>query len=272
MKSLWALNFIGAFLLTINLSCKKQEKLPEVIVYGHAGTTLYSERWVYPANTVESVLYALDVLDADGVEVDVQMTKDSVLVLYHDAYLDEVTNLSGCIHEFNFVDLEGVQVYQTKYQLARLDEVMEICFQRNKKIYLDLKPYNYCDATNINYSTFNNSLNDLLTIYTLDERSEITINTRNTDLLMVLTDTLIIKSFETENVETGILMCQNNVTEELCVNYSAMTISTAESLTNLGINFSLFGVKTTDEIRNAMTFFPSKIITDNIAFTKKITQ
>ena len=260
MKSLWALNFIGAFLLTISWSCKKQEDLPEVIVYGHAGTTLYSERWVYPANTVESVLYALDVLDADGVEVDVQMTNDSVLVLYHDAYLDEVTKLSGCIHEYNFADLDNIQVYQTKYEIARLDEVMKICFERNKKIYLDLKPYHYCDSTNINYSTFNNSLNDLLAIYTLDERSDITVNTRNTDLLMVLSDTSIIKSFETENSDEGILMYQNNVTQELCINYSAMTATVAESLTNLGIKFSLFGVKTTDEIRSAMTFFPSKIV------------
>ena len=272
MKSLWVLNFIGAFLLTINLSCKKENNLPEVIVYGHAGTTLYAERWVYPANTKESILYALDVLDADGVEVDVQMTKDSVLVLYHDAFLDDVTNLSGCICDYNFTDLTEVKVYQTKYKLVRLDGVINMCVERNKKIFLDLKPYNYCDSLNINYSTFNNALNSIISLYSVTERSSITINTRNSDLLTVLSDTLIIKSFETENIDLGISNFQNNLTKELCINYTAMTVSSADALKNLGIEFSLFGVKTTNEIKTAMTYLPSKIITDNIAYTKKITQ
>ena len=272
MKPLWVLSFIGAFLLTINLSCKKEADLPDVMVYGHAGTTLYPERWVYPANTVESVMYALDVLDADGVEVDVQMTKDSVLVLYHDGFLDAITNSSGCIAEWNYADLAQTEVYNTKYTIARLDEVIEICLDRNKKIFLDLKPYNYCDSTNLNYSTFNNSLNQLLVDYTENECSKITVNTRNVDLLMTLSDTFIIKSFESENIDLGIAHFQNNVAHELCINYSAMTKSNSETLINLGINFSLFGVKTSNEIKSAMTFLPTKIITDNIAFTKKITQ
>jgi len=258
--------------LTINLSCKKENNLPEVIVYGHAGTTLYAERWVYPANTEESVLYALDVLDADGVEVDVQMTKDSVLVLFHDAFLNDATNFSGCIHDYNFSDLTELEVYHTKYKLARLDEVIKICFDRNKKVFLDLKPYNYCDSLNINYSTFNNALNAIISNYSIYERNSITVNTRNSDLLTVLSDTLICKSFETENIDLGISIFQNDLTNELCINYSAMTASSAQSLMSLGIKFSLFGVKTTNEIRTAMTYLPSKIITDNIAFTKKITQ
>lgn len=272
MNSLWGLSFIGAFLLTINLSCKKEADLPDVMVYGHAGTTLYPERWVYPANTVESVLYALDVLDADGVEVDVQMTKDSVLVLYHDGFLDAITNAAGCIAEWNYADLAETEVFNTKYKIARLDEVIEICLYRNKKIFLDLKPYNYCDSTNLNYSTFNNSLNQLLVNYTGNERSKITVNTRNVDLLMTLSDTLIIKSFESENINLGITHFQNNVTKELCINYTAMTKVYAETLTDMGIEFSIFGVKTSDEIRAAVNFLPSKIISDNIAFTKKITQ
>ena len=66
-----------------------------------------------------------DVLDADGVEVDVQMTKDSVLVLFHDAFLNDATNFSGCIHDYNFSDLTELEVYHTKYKLARLDEVIK---------------------------------------------------------------------------------------------------------------------------------------------------
>jgi len=243
-----------------------------VIVYGHAGTTLYPERWIYPANTKESVLYALDVLDADGVEVDVQMTKDSILVLYHDAYLNGITKLPGCISGYNYADLKVTEVYGTKYKIASLEEIIKECMDRNKKLFLDLKPYNYCDSVNVNYATFNNSVNDLLSDYSFNDRSQITVNTRNSDLLLALSDSSIVKSFETENIDLGISLFQNNTAHELCVNYSAMTSASAELLNNLGINFSLFDVKTKNEMKESVNFHPSKIVSDNVAFTKKITQ
>lgn len=78
MNFRWGLYIIGACLLTINSGCKKELVYEDTLVYGHAGTTIHPELWVYPANTKESVLYALDVLGAEGVEIDIQMTKDSV--------------------------------------------------------------------------------------------------------------------------------------------------------------------------------------------------
>ena len=112
----------------------------------------------------------------------------------------------------------------------------------------------------------------MLINYNSNERAQIIVNTRNADLLMALSDTSVIKCFETENIDLGITHVQNNLAQEICVNYKSMTATYSEILSDLGIDFCLFGVKTSKEIRAAMTFLPARIITDNIAFTKKITQ
>ena len=85
--------------------CKKNN-LPEVDVYGHAGSSLHRDRAVFPANSLESIKYAIDALSADGVEVDVQMTKDSILVLYHDSFLDNSSDFTGCIADYNYEEIK----------------------------------------------------------------------------------------------------------------------------------------------------------------------
>ncbi len=66
-------------------------------VIGHGGSGFDSIDNFFPANARKSILHGVDILGADGVEVDVQMTKDSVLVLYHDDLLETQTNCAGRI-------------------------------------------------------------------------------------------------------------------------------------------------------------------------------
>lgn len=269
MKFHWGLAIILVAVAVNFLSCKKEAGLPELDVYGHAGTTIYAEKWVYPANTKESIIYALDVLDADGVEVDVQMTKDSVLVLYHDAYLDGLTKFSGCIANYNFSEIENAEVYNSKYKLTPLSSALEVCNLRNKKLFIDAKPYNYCAEQDVNHTTFNNAFNLLLADFSNQFKSRITFNTRNNDLLQAISDTLVQKSLETDKIDFGIEQINLGVANELALNYKFLTQVSAAQLIELGIDFSIFGVKTEQEIKDVLALQPKKIITDNIAYTKK---
>ena len=265
----WGLPIILVTITSSFFSCEKETVLPELDVYGHAGTTIYAEKWVYPANTKESIIYALDILDADGVEVDVQMTKDSVLVLYHDPYLDGVTKFSGCVANYNFSEIENAEVYNSKFKLITLENALELCKARNKKIYIDAKPYNYCASVDVMHATFNNALNLLLVDYPHSFKSNLTFNTRNQYLLQALTDTVIQKSFETDNVVLGIEQINLGIAQELALNYKYLTDAALADLRNSEIDFTIFGVKTQKEIHAALSMQPKKIITDNIAFTKK---
>ena len=94
----------------------------KIIVLGHAGM---GSGITYPTNTMESIHACLEE-GADGSEMDVQLTKDGVLVAFHDEDLSENTNLSGQINSLNWDEIKGA--YYTnipflKYKLISLDEL-----------------------------------------------------------------------------------------------------------------------------------------------------
>ena len=53
----------------------------------------------YPINTFESIMHCINV-GSDGTEIDVQITKDGVLVAYHDKELSNKTNKCGLVNDF----------------------------------------------------------------------------------------------------------------------------------------------------------------------------
>ena len=106
------------FLLIINLfllSCTKDEFLinnldgNKIKIVGHGGMGIGS---IYPMNCYESIMKCL-MLGADGVELDIQMTKDSVLVLYHDHDLSHSTNLKGKINDLIWSEIKNA--YYTEF-------------------------------------------------------------------------------------------------------------------------------------------------------------
>ncbi len=57
-----------------------------------------------PENTLEAVLAAVD-QGADLIEIDIQVTKDGKLVLFHDRSLERITGDKGGVADFDLVDL-----------------------------------------------------------------------------------------------------------------------------------------------------------------------
>ena len=70
----------------------------QIEILGHGGSG-YAD--LYPIDTKESVFNCLN-LGADGSEMDVQLTKDNVLVLFHDEDLSLNTNMTGLIRQYTF--------------------------------------------------------------------------------------------------------------------------------------------------------------------------
>ncbi len=73
--------------------------MKKFINYAHRGASSY-----YPENTILSFYNGL-AMGANGIETDVQKTKDGVLVLFHDDTLDRVTGQSGCIADYTYDEL-----------------------------------------------------------------------------------------------------------------------------------------------------------------------
>ena len=93
-----------------------------ITALGHGGMGIGHP---YPINTYESIMKCLS-LGADGTELDIQMTADSVLVVFHDRLLENSTNLSGFIHTQNWTDIcSAVYKYPllTQYQIIKVEDL-----------------------------------------------------------------------------------------------------------------------------------------------------
>jgi len=94
----------------------------EIAVLGHRGM---GKNHKYPGNTFESIYTALN-LGANGSELDVQITKDSVLVIYHNKDLSSLTNFEGKVIDYNWTELNGC-IYQSddgsSYSVITVDEL-----------------------------------------------------------------------------------------------------------------------------------------------------
>ena len=109
-------------------SCKKNKteilnlNNNRIDVLGHAGMGISS---LYPINSGESLLACL-YSGANGTEIDVQLTKDNVLVAFHDNTLDDKTNLSGIIREHNWSDLAEGTYNSTPYLGYKLVKINDL--------------------------------------------------------------------------------------------------------------------------------------------------
>jgi glycerophosphoryl diester phosphodiesterase len=76
-----------------------------MINYAHRGGSEYA-----PENTLSSFYLGL-LQGANGIETDVQKTKDGVLVLFHDDTVDRVTDGTGKLCDYTYEELRKLKVY-----------------------------------------------------------------------------------------------------------------------------------------------------------------
>lgn len=77
----------------------------KIINYAHRGASEYA-----PENTMSSFYLGL-LQGANGIETDVQRTKDGVLVLFHDDTVNRVSDGSGKLCDYTLSELENLKIY-----------------------------------------------------------------------------------------------------------------------------------------------------------------
>ena len=107
-------------------------------IFGHRGASGYA-----PENTIEAFWLAAE-MGADGVELDVQMTRDGELVVAHDETIDRVSNGSGLIVKQTLKELKKLHFNRTHPEYAEaviptLREVFELLKPTELDINIELK-------------------------------------------------------------------------------------------------------------------------------------
>ena len=73
--------------------------MERTLVWGHRGASGYA-----PENTMAAFEKAVE-MGADGIELDVQLTKDGELVVIHDETIDRVSDGSGWVKDYTYAKL-----------------------------------------------------------------------------------------------------------------------------------------------------------------------
>ena len=65
-------------------------------IFAHRGASGYA-----PENTLSAIKKAIE-MKADGIEIDIQLTKDGKIVVIHDWKVDRTTTGRGFVYELDF--------------------------------------------------------------------------------------------------------------------------------------------------------------------------
>ncbi|MBR4969094.1 MAG: hypothetical protein IKY57_02935 [Alistipes sp.] len=105
----------------------------------------------YPENTALAFREAAKVPYYFGMETDVQMTSDGVLVCMHDTKLDRTTNGTGKVSDYTWAELRKLWIdggtgwnakYTRKLRIPTFKEYLKICKKANLVPYVELKLLN----------------------------------------------------------------------------------------------------------------------------------
>jgi glycerophosphoryl diester phosphodiesterase len=125
-----------ALAVVLLVSCQSDQK--KVLITGHRGAS-----GLAPENTISAMKKAIEV-GSDYSELDVQETRDGILVLLHDSSLKRTAGLEKNIWEMDYDSLSGLDVgswYSPEFKgelIPTLEEVMD--FVRGKmKLNIELK-------------------------------------------------------------------------------------------------------------------------------------
>ena len=108
------------------------------LIWGHRGASGHA-----PENTLPAFRMAAD-MGADGVELDVQETKDGVLVVCHDETVDRTSNGAGWVKDFTFeeirkLDFSGGNAAYEGLKIPSMEEVLDLLAPTGLTINIELK-------------------------------------------------------------------------------------------------------------------------------------
>lgn len=112
-------------------------QIPQIIA--HRG---YSS--VFPENTIAAFTGALDI-GIDYIELDVQLTKDGQVVVFHDDNLGRITGAEGKVSDYTLeelLQLDAGKWFSASYEGERIPtlwEALELIGREECKVYLELK-------------------------------------------------------------------------------------------------------------------------------------
>lgn len=108
----------------------------DVLIFGHRGASAYA-----PMNTIPAFELAYE-QGADGIELDVHLTKDGELIIVHDFTIDHTTDSEGIVTEKTLAELKSLDAgswFDEKFTGAKLPTLDEVFDAVGHKLYINVE-------------------------------------------------------------------------------------------------------------------------------------
>ena len=110
----------------------------KTLIWAHRGASAYA-----PENTLSSFAMAAE-MKADGIELDIQLTKDNEIVVVHDEELSRVSDGSGWVKDHTLAELRSMNFSKTHPEfkdekIPTLEEVYELVKPTGMTVNVELK-------------------------------------------------------------------------------------------------------------------------------------
>lgn len=243
----------------------------EVVTIGHGGMGNQS---LYPMNSFESISKCLET-KADGIEVDVQMTSDNILVAYHSELLQERTNGSGRVNEITaaqFVDLKYKSNTYQSYEAALLSTILRLTAKKGKKISLDCKFYlNTSDIKRKeeHYQVFASRLSKELKENGLESSSFIE-SVEPSFLSFMQSEGNYETFYYANNIEEAREKASSIPLSGISMNHELISKEDVENFHSLGLKVILWGASTKNGNKLAIEKSPDHIQSDKVTHLVKL--
>lgn len=90
--------------------------------YAHRG--LHDNRSDAPENSMKAFQKAVDA--GYGIEFDVQLTKDRIPVVFHDATLKRVCQAPGKVRDYTYKELQQFNLYESQERIPKLEDFLKL--------------------------------------------------------------------------------------------------------------------------------------------------
>ena len=151
--------FIILFLMAIAPKIPKRDitdSIKDFYLFYYAHRGLFDNKNSCPENSLAAFKHAVD--KGYGIELDVQLTKDNKVIVFHDDSLFRMCGIEKTINEMTYNELSNLRLLGTEEKIPLLTEVLEIIAGRVPLI-IEIKLPNI-DAKVCSY------INDILLSYT----------------------------------------------------------------------------------------------------------